>query len=593
MQQAWELARPIKASFSDVKNIIVKSSQIEEKLNEKKNAILHPGGIYSIYSEKTQYGMGKSQFAYFIRELYGKNKTNLVSEYHIFSPSDTGFDDLQVKLKDCLSKCNRNNEFYFFIDELDLIDEPDISEENKAKRIERFGNIIIKISEEAYSNEYPFYIFLILSKHILEDFERLAPHRITRRITPFLSVDLLLTKTDVERFATNYFAMLWNSNYKNIQNKLNRLHFRFKEIIGEMITNIVNNLDFLGLDTRSSVIGDLVERFRNIFDIIFEDINDEHLSKVNLGNKNDVGNTIEKILKEYLLSKNRPFIFVEDEDTISVFYNTKEMSINGHKTDGYYDFRIGDNSIGIMPVEITTQENIKGRKRKQIVSFSENYITLLIWAYPDVDSVESDLEKLEEKIKHDVQRILIPEDLAQFIVLLEDRQFSLLEEFKKDIMSTINTYLKKYTRILYNRWMVGKPLPPEPPSPKGGEEGDEVPIKVDDLKNRVILLLENVFQFLDSAKSRRNHKGMRERLSKELKNLDDPLHEAGIVLPLFNIDIVYREMTEKLKQANLCGYTKLTDTSFISKKDDFTIDKAVGQCKEILIRRIESSLRNE
>ena len=64
------------------------------------------------------------------------------------------------------------------------------------------------------------------------------------------------------------FAMLWNSNYKNIQNKLNRLHFRFKELIGEMITNIVNNLDFLGLDTRSSVIGDLVERFRNIFDII-------------------------------------------------------------------------------------------------------------------------------------------------------------------------------------------------------------------------------------------------------------------------------------------------------------------------------------
>jgi len=539
VQQAWSLARPIKASFFDVQNIIIKSSEIEELLNEKENKTLHPGGIYSIFSEKTQYGMGKSQFAYFIRELYGKGATESISEYHTFSPLDTGFDDLRTQLRSCFLKCDRSNEYYFFIDELDLISEPDISEEEKVKRIEKFGNIIIKTSEEAYSKEVPFYIFLILSKHILEDFERLAPHRITRRITPFLSVDLTLTKKDVERFATNFFAMLWFSNYKKIQTKLNRLHFRFKEYIGFMITNFASNLDFLGLDIRSSVIGDLVERFRNIFDIIFEGINDEHLEGVNLGNRSDVGIEIERILKIYLLSKNRPFIFNEDEDTITVSYNIEEKLIKGHKTDGFYDFRIGDNQIGIMPVEITTQENLRGRKKRQIISFSEKHMTLLIWVYADMDIVHSELEKIDEKVKHDVQRILIPRDLAQFIVMLDNRQFSLLEEFKRDMMNNINTYLKKYAKILYNRWMVGKPLTPEFVPSEG--EG-ETQVNLEDLRNRATRLLENVFQYLDGA-TRRKHKGMKERIIEEIRSLDGPLQEAGITLPLFDIDIVYREIT--------------------------------------------------
>ena len=515
----------------------------------------------------------------------------VTSEYITFSPTDTGFDVLRIKLENCFSKCDRTNAFYFFIDELDLIIEPDISDEQKAKRIEKFGNIIIKVSEEAYSKEFHFYIFLILSKHILEEFERLAPHRITRRITPFLSVDLPILKKDVERFATNFFAMLWFSNYKNIHMKLNRFHFRFKDYIGEMITNISNNLDYLGLDPRSSVIGDLVEKFRNIFDIVFDDINDNHLDHDRLGNKNEVGNEIESILKEYLLSKNKQFTFIEDEDLITVSYYAKEKTINNHKTDGYYDFCIGDNSIGIMPVEITTQENIKERKKRQIISFSEEHITLLIWGYPDLDIVNKDLEKIDEKVTHDVQRILIPRDLAQFIILLENRQFSLLEEFKKDIMNTINTNLKKYAKILYNRWIAVKPLTPDhEPSEGGEEEGDETETKLDKLKHRAILLLENTFQYLDTA-SKRQHKGMKGRLGKELNNLDGPLEQAGITIPIFDINIVYREIAEKLKEARLCRYTNLGDGSYLTKEDQFTVNNAVDQCKKVLIRRIENSLK--
>ena len=116
IRQAWSLARPIKAPYSEINKVLIKSSEIGKILKRKEDEmedILYPGGIYSIFSEKTQYGMGKSQFAYFLRALYENISSSGITEYHIFDPSDVGFIDFEDNLRRCFNKCNRNTEFFF------------------------------------------------------------------------------------------------------------------------------------------------------------------------------------------------------------------------------------------------------------------------------------------------------------------------------------------------------------------------------------------------------------------------------------------------------------------------------------------------
>jgi len=591
--QAWSLARPIKAPYSEVNRILIKSSEIgqilEEKVEEMKDT-LYPGGIYSIYCEKTQYGMGKSQFAHFLRSMYEIATPLGLSEYHIFDPSEEGFNNFKDQLRLCFSKCNTNREYFFFVDEIDLISAPEISEEVKVTLIERFGNILIRTSEEAYNRELPFYIFLVLSNRILEDFERYAPHRIKRRINPFLRADILFDENDIEAFAVNFFAVLWASNYKNIKTKLREYDFRFKEIMGNLLTHFLENLDFLGLDIQSLVVGDLVGRFRNMFEIVFDGVNDDHIRSINLGNESDVGNKLEGILKTYLLRKNRHFIIHENGNSIIISYKNEEKIIKGHKTDGYYDFRIGDNEIGYMPVEITTQRNIhSGRKKKQLRAFTENHMTLLIWIFIDKSIINNELEKFDEEVRNELQRILLPRDLIQYTLMVKDRAFSLLEEFRKDMMGNIETLLKKYAKILFNRWMIGQPIV-KPPAKEISDDVGATNVNLDDIDDRVSRLLENAFQYLDSATKRR-HKGMKTKIEAELRGLRTPLQNIRVEWPFIDLDTVYREIAQELTNAGLCRYNKLEDNSFLVKiQESFTINKAVDQCKRVIISRIEDKI---
>ncbi|MFX1481272.1 MAG: hypothetical protein ACFFCI_24595 [Promethearchaeota archaeon] len=473
IQQAWSLARPIIAPFNDIKKFLIKSSEIGYMLEEKERDIevgLTPGGIYSIFSEKTQYGMGKSQLAHFLRLMYENSTPSGLSDYFIFDPSEEGFLNFKDRIRVCFNKCNNDTKFYFFVDEIDLISDPEITEEAKYRRIERFGNILIRISEEAYYRELPFYMFLVLSKRILNDFEQLAPHRIRRRIKPFLRADIPINKKDIEKFAINFFALLWVSNYKNIKIKLKEYHYKFKEIMGNLLTHFIENLDFLDLDIQSTVVGDLVERLRNIFEIIFSGVSDGYLETINLGNESNVGKEIEGIFKLYLHSKNRPFLIHENGNRIIASYKDEEKSINGHKTDGYYDFRVGDNEIGNMPVEITAQRSIRsGRKKRQIRAFTEDHISLLIWIFSDKDIVKNELEKFDDEVKYELERILLPRDLIQYILITKNKAFSLIEEFRRDIMGDIEIFLRKYAKLLFNRWMIGQPIEIPPPERLPGD----------------------------------------------------------------------------------------------------------------------------
>lgn len=587
LKRAWALARPIKTSFSEITELFVGVKDLRKKVNEAKNTILFSGGIYSIYSEKTKYGMGKSQFAYFLQKEYEKDSELGLTNYHSLSPSQDGFKRLEKELKECLIKCNKTDSFYFFIDEIDLISDPNLSEEDVAKRIEKFGNILIEVAEEAFNIEKQFHIFLILSKRIQDDFEKFVSHRIKRRITPFIAVDILFTEEDIEKLATRFFSMLWVSNHKNVKNKFKKYDYRFKEIIANMITDFINNLNYLGLHLKSSVIGDFVEKFRNIYDIILDGVSEAQIETINLSNESDVGIKVEGMFKEYLLSRNKPLLYEENGHQIKVMYIRDIKKIGKHETDGYYSFLIGDTQIGMMPVEITAQKDLKGRKKKQLKAFTEEYNTLLIWMFPDQKKVKEELKYIRERVlehaPNDLYELIIPRDLIKYTLILESRKFSLLEELKSDIISDIHTYLTKYAKDRFNRWMMEKPISVE----IKGEE--EVKIAVIDTQEKVERLFENFFEFFVD-KTRRTHGSLKSRLKKQIESLNKGL---GLENDFLNIENIYREIIEKLENEELSRYKRPpTDKSYLSKQESFTVKEAINVCTPIITSRIEAKIKN-
>jgi len=114
LRRAWTLARPMKTSFFDASELLVGVRDLKKKVDEAKKTILFSGGIYSIYSEKTRYGMGKSQFAYFLQNEYEKNSKLKSTKYHYLSPTPEGFRRLRKELRECLIKCSDTDSFYFF-----------------------------------------------------------------------------------------------------------------------------------------------------------------------------------------------------------------------------------------------------------------------------------------------------------------------------------------------------------------------------------------------------------------------------------------------------------------------------------------------
>ena len=583
---AWTIARPIKAIFTELQDFFIGIKDLKKKVDEAKNTILYEGGIYSIYSEKTKYGMGKSQFACFLQQEYEKISSLNITSYHSLSVSLDGFQKLKKELNEGLLKCNQAGCYYFFIDEVDLISDSFLSEEEIAKRIEKFANILIEISEEAFNKNKRFYIFLVLSKRIQDDFEKLLAHRITRRITPLTSVDIQFTNDDIEQFATHFFSILWVSNYKNIKNKFNKKDYKFHEIIGIMISDFMNNLDYLNLDINSSVIGDYVEKFRNIYDIILDGVSEDHLNRVNFDDKSTLGTKVEGVFKEYLLSRNKPFIYEENGHQIKIIYVKDNIKIGRHETDGYYNFLIGDTPIGIMPVEITAQKDIKGRKKNQLKTFTEKYNTLLIWMFIDRNKVIKELKKFREDILIDIPNelyeLIIPKDFVKYILILKDRKFSLLEELKEGIINDIQTYLTKYAKNLFNRWMMEKPI-----KTTHKNEKEEVKPVLREAEEKVERLFDNLFSYFGD-KNKKTHGTLTKKLSEEVKYLNKGLNLEEDFL---NSEIIYREIIEKLKKHKLGRFNKpISDRSFLIKETNFTKKEAITICTPIIISRIKTTI---
>ncbi len=547
---------------------------------------LIPGSIYYIYSERAQYGIGKSQIAYFLKIGYEEKSSNNLTKFLIFKRPPEGYKDIEEKLKACLKQCNRQRPFYVFIDEIDLIIEPDLSNEEKVKRIERLGNILIQISEEAATMGLPFYILLIFSYHILKIIENFHSSRIMRRFEALSSVDYDLKEGDFNKIARNLFALLWAMNYRNIKNKIED-KVDFFSLIGEMITDVLNNIGELGIQIESSVIGAVINIYKIIYQLIFKNVDGANLKKNNriLNNDTDLGRVIEGIVKEFIKKRISLLEFKFEETIVKVKYNEKQKEIAGFKTDGYFKFSIGDNKIGIMPVESTCEDKLDWRKKKQLKAFLNNYPILFVWIYHKKQDAKEQLQNLEDKVTKEVYTILIPLDLAKYSLLLEKRRFKLLEHFKRNLPLDIKSFLRKQARILYNTWMMEKPIPVVI-----GEKKKIIRNK--EIHNKVEKYLENLFTYLDE-KTKRSHSRMKEIMEKYLSSLNKSFDEYGISISDSDISIIYREIVEQLRSENLCRFTEIEDNKFLIKEDSFSIESAIEICEKFITVRIENKCKDK
>jgi len=336
------------------------------------------------------------------------------------------------------------------------------------------------------------------------------------------------------------------------------------------------------------VIGELIQTFRNIFQIVFDGVKGNEIRKIkkDLNERTTVGKTIEEIIKSYLISKERTIEIKHNKHIIKVFYNEHPSKIGGHETDGYYSFQIGDNQIGIMPVEITCEKELKGRKKKQLKAFSKDHTTLVIWIYHNREKIEEELKNFESEITEDLNKILIPRALAQYLLLLDGRKFSLLKEIRKNLITDIRTFLNKQAVILFNKWMMKLPIKGKPTI-----EG-EIKISIDDIQSRGEKFLENIFKFLDE-RSRRSHKTMIEIIKKNLEFLNAPFEEYDIEISLSDIGIIYREILMQLRDRKFCKFTEIEDNKFLLKDNNFNVVNAIELCENIIVNRIEDKFKEK
>lgn len=597
VRRAWLSGRPIMVSVEEVRNIIVKGKTVERKVKAGADEVLSPGGIYSIYSEREKYGTGKSQFAQFLMREYETEYGRKATKYHVFSAGE--YNELSEKLKKALTSCDRKSPVFFFIDEVDLMISPNMEAKEKTKRLERFGNILIGVADKAYFDNLPFHIFLILSKKIQEAIDAYVSDRWGRRITSLMRVDISLEKKNFENFFTNLFAVLWLSNHKGIKEKVNS-SYEFKGLMGELISNFVEKSHYMGLEEATTVVGELVKTYREILDQIFSGLREKQVNEAYkiLANERKRGNLIEKFVKDYL-KENRAYRCEKEGHTIKVQYQEDSLVIGKHKTDGYYEFRIGDNKIGNMLVEITSGKTLAGHNKAQLEDFADQCRTLLIWTFTDKQTTEDEIEAINEKTVNDVESILIPRDLAQYSLLLKKGNFRLLEEVRKGMLGDIRTFLYRHAQGLFNQWMMEQPITPtttpalKEPSIPSKTRGKKASYSFKRIEKREERFFENIFEFLDE-KTRRSHKKMKEQTKQQLSSLNSPFQEFDITIPLSKVNRIYKEIVEKLDEEQLCHYNKIKPNSYLMKGNGkFSVKRAIKTCKGILSSRIKNKLQEK
>ncbi len=452
--RAWRNSTAIKLPFSIAKTFLIRTKEIESKINNAVKTLEDNfyEGIYAIRAFRHIYGTGKSQIAIFLSyEL--ESKVDSIKNYVVLDPHN--MDELREELTQILNYKSDKYRFVF-IDEVDLLVDPDLDQREQAKLIEKFANIIIGFSEKAKAKDIPLAIFLILSAKVDELINNLSKDRLGRRLSyTLIEADIIPDKRDLEELAAKIFALLWSLDAGGIREKIDNEPLFFN-LIDNLIRDLAEKLyDPAQLNKLS--IGVIISRFLELFELIFKHLDEDNwksnAQKIIGDDRSYLGRQIEKVIKEYIETHLSYFRFEIDSTRIETKFYPKPLEINNRLSDGYYSFSIGTGKIiGTAPIEITLTEDLSAKKN-QIYSFTSSYPTLLILGIRKLDENHlKSIKELTDETDYELFPIIFNEDLAKYALLLHrDKAVEFIRKVS-DFDNNVEAFLKKLAINYYNIW---------------------------------------------------------------------------------------------------------------------------------------------
>jgi len=547
---SWINGRAVNAKFSDIKPVIIRSREIEEKLQRAIRTLQRRlwEGIFAIRARRSKYGTGKTQLARFLYwELNVEN--SFITDY--FSLNINNLNEVDRRISEIITKAkDRDACAAVFIDEVDLLINPSLSEDEQRKLIEQFANIVITHSEYAFNENVPLSIFLVLSHRADQKINDVSRDRLGRRITDTLiEADIFLSRQDILELAAKIAALcmlIMEEEYEQIRSKRSEILLILRGLASDISQHLWDDPTIRGMS-----IGEAVSKLVTLIKLMLEGIDWENFQKaygkIISGNFTIMGTEIEHLLRDFLDNFCSRLEFEkEGYRLICKFYN-KQLPVNGRKCDSYYNITLGEStSLGMTLIEVTTTEDLS-RKKDQLRVYLENHPTILLYAHHgNFDEIETLSTELKEASSNFFFKLQIHRELLKYALLLEkNAAFQYIKEISQ-LESEIQPLLEKIAYTHLKEWLSMTPSPPpktptkapppEPVKPPQPTATQPPKINEEDLKRRLHDSLLSKLQKLQLDTTFKT----KETIIKELAKVFD------IPSMLYNIKIEYAERRQTI-----------------------------------------------
>jgi len=541
---SWINGRAVNAKLSDVKPVIIRSKEIEEKIQ---TAIKHLQerlweGIFTIRTRRLKYGTGKTQLARFLYwELNTKN--NFITDY--FSLNINNLAEVDKRISEILTKAKDRNAYAaVFIDEVDLLINPSFSEEEQRKYIEQFANIVITYSEYAFNENIPLSIFLVLSHKADQKINEVSRDRLGRRITnTLIEADIFLSRKDLLELAAKIAALhllIMEEKSEKLRKHRSETLFLLRGFVSDISQWLWDDATLRGMS-----IGEAVSKLVTLTKLILEGINWENFPriyrKVISGHFQIMGIEIEQLLRNFLENFCSRLEFEKEGYKLICKFNNKQLYVDGRRCDSYYDITLGETiPLGKTLIEVTTVENINSKKN-QLKTYLTKHPTILLYAHHgNLDELNTLNNELGEQSTNFFFDLPIHRELLKYALLLEKPSaFQYIKEIF-DLELEITPLLEKIAHTHLKEWLSITPTPPpttptitpttKPFTPPQTTATQPTKTNIEELKTR---LYNNLLSKIQKLQLDKTYKA-KETIIRELTKTFD-------ILTLHNIKIEHAE----------------------------------------------------
>ncbi len=344
-----------------------------------------------------------------------------------------------------------------FVDEVDTLISPELSEERQARVLEAFANAVIGYTEKmSASGKFKQAIVLVLSFKAEEEIDRIAQSRLGRRVTnTLLTVDLSLTRSDIyEIFRVS--AALAAALHRLERDRMPALCSFVNDFAAYFWSD--EALARLSIGTALSSALNLAMEFSRAL----SKVDPMYVNKI-LASPPDMGKGVENSIKR-VLARVAPDLEFEPElkgarHKVSCTLSTMPVKLGEYRADMKYIVRVGGLEVGSCLVEVTVEEELSTRKKRQLEFFGNHYPTILVYFY----SEPSKASRLREEVlslttDYSVEAVGLPLNLFKYPAALGEAGDEMCYVLSKhvELYEAIRAVLHKMSLALVYEWFALK-----------------------------------------------------------------------------------------------------------------------------------------